>query len=349
MVSTPDASTSRSWRRWLLMPSAARLGAKAPDNPKDGWDQFWSEIEATGDGGDVLWDTSNPGEMEQYLPAALKYLDPGLPTVDVGCGNGRQARILANHFPEVLGIDLSQLAVERAQAESAGVANLRFQALDIVAPGAGAKLVEAIGEANVFVRGVFHVLPPKARRDMVANLREVLGRSGHLFLAETNYPGDSLGYLRHLGARLGSNTGTYETRHARPQTPPFRCHRTIELYAGRRMGGGGRWGHPDLHDSAAASDRVRIHPRLLRRSAPLTDGSSAYGLPSWCRLQNHLAWYGVGTSRCSVEGVEDVALDVVQTVTRQRHHHALIAEAGSARVSAVVWCRSPGASRSGHG
>lgn len=204
MVSTPDASTSRSWRRWLLMPSAARLGAKAPDNPKDGWDQFWSEIEATGDGGDVLWDTSNPGEMEQYLPVALKYLHPALPTVDVGCGNGRQARILAKHFPEVLGVDLSQLAVERAQAESAGVANLRFQALDIVAPGAGAQLVEAIGEANVFVRGVFHVLPPKARRDMVANLREVLGRSGHLFLAETNYPGDSLGYLRHLGARLGS-------------------------------------------------------------------------------------------------------------------------------------------------
>ncbi len=203
-VSSPESAPSESWRRWLLMPSAARLGAKAPRNPEVGWDQYWSEIKATGDGGDVLWDTSNPGEMEQYLPIALEHLDPGLPIVDVGCGNGRQARILAEHFPDVLGVDLSPQAVERAKTESAGVGNLRFLALDVIAPEAGARLVEAVGgEANVFVRGVFHVLPPKARLAMAVNLRQLLGTAGRLFLAETNYPGDSLGYLQHLGARRG--------------------------------------------------------------------------------------------------------------------------------------------------
>jgi SAM-dependent methyltransferase len=203
MVNRPDSSPSASWRRLLLLPTAARLGAQAPRDHRVGWDLYWREVELTGDGGDVLWDTSNPGEIAQYLPILLRYLDPELPIVDIGCGNGRQARILSEHFSAVLGVDLSATAITRAQQESAGIDHLRFETLDLTAPGAGAHLVETLGEANIFVRGVFHVLAPKAQLQMVGNLRKILGARGRLFLAETNYPGDALSYLRHLGARAG--------------------------------------------------------------------------------------------------------------------------------------------------
>lgn len=203
MKDGPDSTSPTSWRRLLLIPTAARLGASAPRDRQVGWDRFWDDVGSTGDGGDVLWDTSNPGEMTRYLPIVLEHLDHRLPVVDVGCGNGRQARMLAHHFPEVLGVDLSPMALDRAQAESRGVDNLRFQSVDLTVSGAGRVLAELIGPANVFVRGVFHIFSAQDRIAVAANLREVLGSQGRLFLTETNYPGDSLSYLRHLGARPG--------------------------------------------------------------------------------------------------------------------------------------------------
>lgn len=155
----------------------------------------------TGDGGDVLWDSSQPGEFDQHLRIVLHHFDTDLPVVDVGCGNGRQSRLLAQYFPAVIGVDLSADAVDRAEQESADLPNLRFEALDLVADGAGDRLVELIGEANVFVRGVFHVLPPAAQAGAARALRKVVSSRGRVFLAETNYIGGSLSYLQHLGAR----------------------------------------------------------------------------------------------------------------------------------------------------
>ena len=203
-VSGYGGSLSPSWRRVLLLPSAARLGAQAPRDRRVGWDRFWGEVETTGDGGDVLWDTSDSGEIAQYLPIVLQYLDPTLPVVDVGCGNGRQSRILAEHFPSVLGVDLSSVAVELARRETGATGGrVRFEPMDLTTAGAGLRLADEVGAANVFVRGVFHVLSASARLQMVANLEVILGGRGRLFLAETNYSGGVLGYLRHLGARPG--------------------------------------------------------------------------------------------------------------------------------------------------
>ena len=151
----------------------------------------------------MLWDSSNPGEAEQHLPIVLEHLDTSLPIVDIGCGNGRQSRMLAEHYPQVLGVDLSPDAITLARKESAGIENLHFEVLDLLADNAGPQLAAELGEANVFVRGVLHVLPPRARQAVAVALREVLGARGRLFLAETNYVGGSLGYLQHLGARPG--------------------------------------------------------------------------------------------------------------------------------------------------
>jgi SAM-dependent methyltransferase len=188
------------WARAMLLPRVAALGMRAPRNPHFGWDRFWSGIRATGDGGDVLWDTSNSSEANGYLELIRRELDPALPIVDVGCGNGRFTRALSHEFPRALGVDLSPHAIERARAESVDCPRATYLTLDAAAAGAGDVMRAEVGEANVFVRGVFHILDPQLRIDLAANLEVLVGRKGRVFLAETDYQGSSLGYIARLGA-----------------------------------------------------------------------------------------------------------------------------------------------------
>jgi SAM-dependent methyltransferase len=128
---------------------------------------------------------------------------PDAAGVDVGCGNGRLSRLLAPDFPAVVGIDLSAAAIERAREEWAGVPHLDFRVLDVTAVGAGEALAAELGPANVVVRGVFHVLQDTDRRRAAAALEIILDGEGTLLMLETNWQGDLLGYLEHLGGRDG--------------------------------------------------------------------------------------------------------------------------------------------------
>ena len=101
-----------------------------------------------------------------------------LPVIDIGCGNGRFSRLLAGSFPKVLGIDISAHAVRRAEEESGEADNVTYRVLDASAAGAGQKLFEELGEANVFMRGVFHVFDAGQRERAVADLRDIVGRRG---------------------------------------------------------------------------------------------------------------------------------------------------------------------------
>lgn len=127
-----------------------------------------------------------------------------LPVVDIGCGNGRLSRLLAGSFPQVLGIDISAHAVRRAEEESDGVDNVTYRVLDASAAGVGRQLFEELGEANVFMRGVFHIFGDDQRERAVANLRDLIGQRGVVYFAETNYAGNPLDQLVALGASATS-------------------------------------------------------------------------------------------------------------------------------------------------
>jgi SAM-dependent methyltransferase len=185
------------------MPHVARLARRAPRDAGDPWDRYWADVSATGDGGDVLWDSSLPDEARRYVELLAERADPARPVVDVGCGNGRYTRALAERFPRAVGVDLSVHAIERARGESGpagpGARTPEFRVADLTEPGSGRRLAGELGPCTVFVRGVLHVLDPPARARLAANTADLVGAGGLVLAAETNYPGPLLGYLESLG------------------------------------------------------------------------------------------------------------------------------------------------------
>jgi SAM-dependent methyltransferase len=196
----------RGWTSQVLLISrVARLAVRTPKDHRLGWERYWGKVRRTGVGGDVLWDSGDLDELPPYVTLMRLHLDMSLPIVDVGCGNGRFTRRLSTSFPSVLGVDLSANAVTLARREASGIAGLTFRALDATATDAAGKIRADIGtDANVFVRGVFHVLDKPGRVALARTLLHVVGSRGRVLLAETNFRGSQLGYLQHLGATAGS-------------------------------------------------------------------------------------------------------------------------------------------------
>lgn len=212
-----------SWRKYLLVPGLAAAGLRRAPRPEAAWDAYWGAVDRTGPEGDVLWDGAGDEELAWWSSAVGEHLDPALPVLDVGCGNGRLSRLLAGTFPAVLGVDVSAAAVDVARRESTGLAAVRFRREDVTVGGTGAALAEELGPANVVVRGVFHILDRAARRRAADELAQVLDGRGSLLLLETNWSGDLLGYLEHLGGRSGRLPGALRRLidHRLPRPAPF--------------------------------------------------------------------------------------------------------------------------------
>jgi SAM-dependent methyltransferase len=178
-----------------MLPRLVRAGLTGAAGTARAWERYWRGVARTGDDGDVLWDGAGPEELRWTAANAAAHFDPDLPVVDLGCGNGRQSRLLAERFPRVVGVDRSAAAVERARRESAGLPGVSFVVGDVTDPELGVRL----GPANVFVRGVLHVLGRRDRLRLVATAAAALGDAGRLLVVETAFPGGGLAYLAHLG------------------------------------------------------------------------------------------------------------------------------------------------------
>jgi SAM-dependent methyltransferase len=192
------------WRKYLILPRLIALGARAPRHQGRAWDLFWSRVRRTGPGGDALWDLGSEAEAEEMIGRLRAHLDLTLPIVDVGCGNGRQTRLLAAAFPRAVGIDVSGAAVARARDESEGVRGVEYRVIDVARPGATTALAGEIGPANAYIRGVLHVLPREEQRVAVDNLRALVGEKGTIYLVETDFAGDPLDHLEYQGATAGT-------------------------------------------------------------------------------------------------------------------------------------------------
>lgn len=149
---------------------------------REAWESFWSE--APDGQGAVFWDAEPALTAGLHLALFEPHVTaPALPMVDLGCGNGTQTRFLADRFRHVLGVDLSEAAVDRARdADPAGQATYRV--LDAVEKGGAESLHAELGDANVYMRGVLHQCEPADRQPLVDGFAALLGESGRGFLVE---------------------------------------------------------------------------------------------------------------------------------------------------------------------
>jgi SAM-dependent methyltransferase len=130
----------------------------------------WNDSYAAGQ---LPWDTGQPEPLlVEFVTSGA--VTPG-PTLEIGAGTGTNAIWMAERGFDVLGVDISPLAVERANAKMKGHAlSCRFAACDFLAapPPAGPFQF-------VFDRGCFHVFDePDERRRFAEQVADALGPGG---------------------------------------------------------------------------------------------------------------------------------------------------------------------------
>lgn len=133
-------------------------------------ERTWNDDYASGQ---IPWDTGAPDPMLTAFVAAGR-VAPGR-ALEVGAGTGTNAIWLAEHGFDVLGIDVSPLAVDAARAKLAGrTARCRFETRDF--------LTQPVGEGPfgfVFDRGCFHVFDEaEEQRTFAARVAEALAPGG---------------------------------------------------------------------------------------------------------------------------------------------------------------------------
>ena len=130
----------------------------------------WNDRYASGD---LPWDT---GEPDEHLVAFVSggRVAPG-PALEVGCGTGTNARWLAQRGFDVVGVDVSPLAIDKARAKLAAAAapRCRFEVRNFLTdPPAGSFSL-------VFDRACFHVFDEaEDRARFAARVAELLAPDG---------------------------------------------------------------------------------------------------------------------------------------------------------------------------
>jgi cyclopropane fatty-acyl-phospholipid synthase-like methyltransferase len=133
--------------------------------------------------GNPPWDTGiSPPELQAYLEST-----PAGRAIDLGCGTGTNALTMAEHGWQVLGVDLSPIAIRRARVKAASQPNqATFKRMDV------ARLPGVEGPFDLALDiGCYHSLPAASRGQYRARLEALLPPGAdYLLYAWLTEPGD---------------------------------------------------------------------------------------------------------------------------------------------------------------
>lgn len=145
------------------------------------WNSYWSDLAAEPHA--AIWDVDPELAAALHLPLFQAHVDPTLPMIDLGCGNGTQTAYLGRHFDRTIGVDISDTAIRRAQALNSSPST-EYRQLDVLDLEAVNRLHQETGDVNVYVRTVIHQLGPAEWPTFVEAVATLTGRAGAAFLVE---------------------------------------------------------------------------------------------------------------------------------------------------------------------
>ena len=125
--------------------------------------------------------------------------------LSLGCGDGSIERILAPHVGEIVGVDISPVAIAQAQsrADAAGLRNLKFLASD-----AGALKLEQFGQFDCVAAFAFlHHLEDAGIVAVLAEARKVLRPGGSFYSSDPSRK-------RAIGLLTALVRSTYDRHHS---------------------------------------------------------------------------------------------------------------------------------------
>lgn len=156
------------------------------------WDQRYTE-------GDLPWDSGVP---DVHLPGVIEEhgIEPGK-ALEVGCGTGTNSIWLARQGFDVTGLDLSTVAIERAEAKAgeAGV-SCRFVVADFLVDP-----IPGVPYGFVYDRGCLHVFDhSRDRARFASRVAELLDSDGLWFslIGSTDGPPRDVGPPRRSAAEI---------------------------------------------------------------------------------------------------------------------------------------------------
>ena len=135
--------------------------------------------------GSPPWDVGRPQPDFVRLAEAGELVGRVL---DVGCGTGEQVMLAATHGAEAMGVDIAELAIQRARekAEERGI-HATFQVADAMHLDRLGRQFDVITDS-----GLFHVFSDDERPAFVTSLRSVLRPGGMYYMMcfSDRQPGD---------------------------------------------------------------------------------------------------------------------------------------------------------------
>jgi len=135
--------------------------------------------------GSPPWDIGRPQPNFVMLADAGKFQGRVL---DVGCGTGEHVMLAASHGAEAMGVDVAELAIERARAKAQqrGISAM-FEVGDVLHLDRLRQQFDVITDS-----GVFHVFDDEERLVYVNSLRSALRPGGMYYLMcfSDRQPGD---------------------------------------------------------------------------------------------------------------------------------------------------------------